>query len=191
MATCFSATSAHGSISRAVIARLARGRRADLRSDRRSPIPRSASPMPSPPTSSTASCCPRADGRFLLVAPAQVRANRAVRAYVDRLLASGGPIAELLTFDLKESMENGGGPACLRLRVALTERRARGDRRARVPRRRARRRARRLDPAQLPRSPRAGGSGRSGAPRRVAPRARRAHADPAAAIRSIRSSSGA
>ena len=63
---------------------------------------------------------PRSDGRFLLVAPAQVRTNRAVAAYVERLLGSGGPIAELLTFDLKESMENGGGPACLRLRVGLT-----------------------------------------------------------------------
>jgi len=28
-------------------------------------------------------------------------------------------VAELLTFDLKQSMKNGGGPACLRLRVAL------------------------------------------------------------------------
>jgi succinylarginine dihydrolase len=27
----------------------------------------------------------------------------------------------VLMFDLKQSMENGGGPACLRLRVALTE----------------------------------------------------------------------
>jgi succinylarginine dihydrolase len=59
---------------------------------------------------------------MLLVAPAEVRANTAVRAYVDRLLAGGGAIAELLTFDLKESMENGGGPACLRLRVPLTAR---------------------------------------------------------------------
>jgi succinylarginine dihydrolase len=64
----------------------------------------------------------RADDRMLLVAPAEVRANAAVRAYVDRLLASGVGIAELLTFDLKESMENGGGPACLRLRVPLTAR---------------------------------------------------------------------
>ena len=27
---------------------------------------------------------------------------------------------QLITFDLRESMENGGGPACLRLRVGLT-----------------------------------------------------------------------
>jgi len=63
----------------------------------------------------------RDDGRFLLVAPAEVRSNPGVSAYVDHLLASGGPIAELLTFDLRESMQNGGGPACLRLRVPLTD----------------------------------------------------------------------
>ena len=33
-----------------------------------------------------------------------------------------------MTFDLRQSMRNGGGPACLRLRVALDRRRARGDR---------------------------------------------------------------
>jgi succinylarginine dihydrolase len=36
-------------------------------------------------------------------------------------VARGGPIGEVLVFDLRESMKNGGGPACLRLRVVLTE----------------------------------------------------------------------
>jgi len=62
----------------------------------------------------------RADGRMLLVAPAECREHARVDAYLAALLASGGPIAEVLTFDLKQSMKNGGGPACLRLRVALT-----------------------------------------------------------------------
>lgn len=62
----------------------------------------------------------RPDGRLLLVAPAEVRENARVAAYVDALVASGGPIAEVLTFDLRQSMRNGGGPACVRLRVALT-----------------------------------------------------------------------
>jgi succinylarginine dihydrolase len=31
------------------------------------------------------------------------------------------PIDELIEFDLRQSMRNGGGPACLRLRVALTD----------------------------------------------------------------------
>ncbi|HYQ99849.1 MAG TPA: N-succinylarginine dihydrolase [Casimicrobiaceae bacterium] len=63
---------------------------------------------------------PRPDGRLLLVAPAEVREHARVGAYVDRLIASGGAIAEMTTFDLRQSMRNGGGPACLRLRVALT-----------------------------------------------------------------------
>jgi succinylarginine dihydrolase len=62
----------------------------------------------------------RPDGRWRLVAPAECREHAGVAAYLDRLLASDGPIAELLTFDLKQSMRNGGGPACLRLRVPLT-----------------------------------------------------------------------
>lgn len=62
----------------------------------------------------------RDDGRFLLVAPAEVRENTRVAAYIDALTASGGPIAEIVTFDLRQSMRNGGGPACIRLRVWLT-----------------------------------------------------------------------
>ena len=40
-------------------------------------------------------------------------------------VASDAPIDELIHFDLRQSMRNGGGPACLRLRVALSEREAR------------------------------------------------------------------
>jgi succinylarginine dihydrolase len=63
---------------------------------------------------------PRPDGKLLLVAPAECREHRVVSAYLDRLLASGGPIADILAFDLRQSMRNGGGPACLRLCVGLT-----------------------------------------------------------------------
>ena len=62
----------------------------------------------------------RPDGRFLLVAPAECGAHRATSMLLDRLVADGSPIAEVLTFDLRQSMRNGGGPACLRLRVPLT-----------------------------------------------------------------------
>jgi succinylarginine dihydrolase len=64
---------------------------------------------------------PRGDGRFLLVAPAECRENAATARLLDRLVAAGSPIAEVLTFDLRQSMRNGGGPACLRLRVPLTD----------------------------------------------------------------------
>ncbi|YCH23229.1 N-succinylarginine dihydrolase [Pseudomonas sp. D1-3] len=61
----------------------------------------------------------RADGRMLLVVPEECRGNPRVWAYLETLLGSNGPIAEVRAFDLKQSMQNGGGPACLRLRVAL------------------------------------------------------------------------
>ena len=62
----------------------------------------------------------RAEGGFLLVAPSECAEDIAVATLLERLVANGGPIREVLTFDLKQSMQNGGGPACLRLRVALT-----------------------------------------------------------------------
>lgn len=61
------------------------------------------------------------DGGMALVVPHECRENRAVARYLDELVASGGPVDELIDFDLRQSMRNGGGPACLRLRVALTE----------------------------------------------------------------------
>ena len=59
---------------------------------------------------------------MLLVVPAECRENPRVAAYLDALVASGGPIRETVAFDLRQSMRNGGGPACLRLRVPLTAR---------------------------------------------------------------------
>jgi succinylarginine dihydrolase len=41
--------------------------------------------------------------------------------YLSELTRGNGPIREVKVFDLKQSMQNGGGPACLRLRVALKE----------------------------------------------------------------------
>ncbi|MEO7497771.1 MAG: N-succinylarginine dihydrolase, partial [Massilia sp.] len=61
------------------------------------------------------------DGAMALVIPHECRENQAVARYLEQLVASGGPINELLEFDLRQSMRNGGGPACLRLRVALTD----------------------------------------------------------------------
>ncbi|MGV7210939.1 N-succinylarginine dihydrolase [Oxalobacteraceae bacterium A2-2] len=60
------------------------------------------------------------DGRMALVIPHECQENAAVARYLEGLVASGGPVDELIHFDLRQSMRNGGGPACLRLRVALT-----------------------------------------------------------------------
>jgi succinylarginine dihydrolase len=56
-----------------------------------------------------------------LIAPTECEESAPVRAYVESLLASGGPIRKAHFLDVRQSMRNGGGPACLRLRVALSE----------------------------------------------------------------------
>jgi succinylarginine dihydrolase len=61
------------------------------------------------------------DGKMALVVPHECRENGVVASYLAQLVASGGPVDELVEFDLRQSMRNGGGPACLRLRVTLTD----------------------------------------------------------------------
>ncbi|WP_109511900.1 N-succinylarginine dihydrolase [Pseudomonas ovata] len=63
----------------------------------------------------------RSDGSMLLVVPQECQDNPRVWSYLQGLLAEGGPVAQVKAFDLKQSMRNGGGPACLRLRVVLNE----------------------------------------------------------------------
>ncbi|WP_095156834.1 N-succinylarginine dihydrolase [Pseudomonas sp. Irchel 3E13] len=63
----------------------------------------------------------RDDGSMLLVVPEECRNNERVWAYLSALAGQGSAISEVRVFDLKQSMQNGGGPACLRLRVALNE----------------------------------------------------------------------
>lgn len=63
----------------------------------------------------------RADGSMLLIVPEECRNNARVWSYLQTLTAEDGPIREVKVFDLKQSMQNGGGPACLRLRVALKD----------------------------------------------------------------------
>jgi len=52
-----------------------------------------------------------------LILPREAAANPAVSRYLDGLLAGNGPIRAVHYVDVRESMQNGGGPACLRLRV--------------------------------------------------------------------------
>ena len=64
----------------------------------------------------------REDGSMLLLVPEECRGHAGVWAYLQKLLTQETPIRDVLVMDLRESMRNGGGPACLRLRVELTER---------------------------------------------------------------------
>lgn len=63
----------------------------------------------------------RGDDDMVLVVPGECENNPAVWAYLSSLVTGQSPINEIKVFDLKQSMSNGGGPACLRLRVALTQ----------------------------------------------------------------------
>lgn len=58
--------------------------------------------------------------RQVLIAPAEVLQSAAVSEFIDELSTRDGPVDEVVTLDLRQSMRNGGGPACLRLRVVLT-----------------------------------------------------------------------
>lgn len=40
---------------------------------------------------------------------------------LEALVSASNPISQVRFIDVRQSMQNGGGPACLRLRVALTE----------------------------------------------------------------------
>ena len=62
----------------------------------------------------------RDDGSMMLVLPQESQNHPGVWRYLNQLVAEDNPISELRVFDLRESMANGGGPACLRLRVVLT-----------------------------------------------------------------------
>ena len=59
--------------------------------------------------------------RLVLLAPEEVRENAATRAWCEAMVAGDGPIGRVAHVDVRQSMQNGGGPACLRLRVVLTE----------------------------------------------------------------------
>ena len=53
-----------------------------------------------------------------LLLPDEVRDEPRVWEWLEAMVAGNGPIRRLRTIDVRESMANGGGPACLRLRVA-------------------------------------------------------------------------
>lgn len=62
------------------------------------------------------------DGSMTLITPIEVAETASTAAYLERAVADPEhPIASVQTLDLRESMRNGGGPACLRLRVVMTE----------------------------------------------------------------------
>ncbi|MBT2134419.1 N-succinylarginine dihydrolase [Croceibacterium sp. LX-88] len=57
------------------------------------------------------------EGEQALVIPGEAWDSRVVRAWLDDMIAGNGPIRRIIPVDVRQSMANGGGPACLRLRV--------------------------------------------------------------------------
>ena len=60
-------------------------------------------------------------GEMALILPTQVEETPSTKTFVDSVLAGENPIAQAHYLDLRQSMANGGGPACLRLRVVLND----------------------------------------------------------------------
>ncbi len=56
-------------------------------------------------------------GGMALVIPTEARDTPSVWQWLEDMIAGNGPIRRLIPVDVRQSMANGGGPACLRLRV--------------------------------------------------------------------------
>jgi succinylarginine dihydrolase len=59
------------------------------------------------------------DDSIALIAPIECRDNPSARNAIERIFAAENPISSVCYVDVRQSMQNGGGPACLRLRVTL------------------------------------------------------------------------
>jgi succinylarginine dihydrolase len=57
------------------------------------------------------------DGEPTLIVPREARETPSVWQWLERHLAGNGPIRRVEVVNVRQSMANGGGPACLRLRV--------------------------------------------------------------------------
>ncbi|MEO3865574.1 N-succinylarginine dihydrolase [Rheinheimera fenheensis] len=61
------------------------------------------------------------NGEMAIIAPTECQESATVSAYLNELKQRNTPIKHIHYYDVKQSMRNGGGPACLRLRVAMSE----------------------------------------------------------------------
>jgi succinylarginine dihydrolase len=57
------------------------------------------------------------DGQPTLILPSEACETASVWSWIERHVAGNGPIRRVEVVDVRQSMANGGGPACLRLRV--------------------------------------------------------------------------
>jgi len=60
------------------------------------------------------------EGRMALIVPSEAQEITCVAEFAQAMVADDNPLTQVIYKDVRESMSNGGGPACLRLRVVLT-----------------------------------------------------------------------
>src|SRR5690606_4222419 len=60
------------------------------------------------------------DGTLHIVAPSEAEDNDACRRFLNRVVEEVNEVSGVTFVAVRQSMANGGGPACLRLRVPLT-----------------------------------------------------------------------
>ena len=61
------------------------------------------------------------EDRLVLLAPIETQETNSTRTFCERMVSGNGPIGRVQYVDVRQSMRNGGGPACLRLRVVMTD----------------------------------------------------------------------
>ncbi|HEV7930016.1 MAG TPA: N-succinylarginine dihydrolase [Nitrosospira sp.] len=62
------------------------------------------------------------DGGMMILAPVECRESESATAFLERIIRTRGNLIDRIEYvNLRQSMRNGGGPACLRMRVVLTE----------------------------------------------------------------------
>ncbi|RKH72895.1 N-succinylarginine dihydrolase [Corallococcus aberystwythensis] len=61
------------------------------------------------------------DGTMAIIAPIESRETPTARAFLERVVAGDNPVKAVHYLDVRQSMNNGGGPACLRQRISLTD----------------------------------------------------------------------
>ncbi|WP_367187522.1 N-succinylarginine dihydrolase [Henriciella sp.] len=61
------------------------------------------------------------EDRLVLLAPLETQETESTRAFCEAMVAGNGPIGRVQYVDVRQSMRNGGGPACLRLRVVMSD----------------------------------------------------------------------
>lgn len=61
------------------------------------------------------------NGEMAIVAPEDAREAPHARAFLERVVSEDNPVRAVHYRDVRQSMHNGGGPACLRQRIVLTD----------------------------------------------------------------------